>query len=423
MAKKTLTQSTVATNNIQNQPDQVKDQAAALKLAFDQYGIDSKQYNNVTLLPELQSETLDASGAHAIGLNTTSSSSDNVGDQIELILQAGSGTIPPDGTITNAKLATDVKVGSLALLDTTDKTDVVSAINEDVNNLEILRIAELDTGVADAYVVDTPGTFNRVDGNTLPFIPANNNTGASTINEDGNGVATIQKYVDGAWVALEEGDLKKFQQTQLVWNASESAFQLAPKGGAIELPSENSIFTNFSSAVAQTMNLVLSVNGEGFVSQLSSSSTAFNYVSVEIDGVFILGSISSGVILRNGMLALFKKFNTSLKVYFQDNTVAQVFYVLGKEYLKGAPMAYTATTNVGALANTINTSGKGKLISISGSGNASNYDLAIDIDGVTVFPTSDDSANVYGTLVLNWNFETSFEIRGQEGLKVTYQLD
>ncbi len=308
-------------------------------------------------------------------------------------------------------------------LDKTAYDAIKTEVETNATNLDIARIAETDTGTANAYVVSTSGTFSRVDGNILNFIPANNNTGASTINEDDNGVATIKKYVDGAWVALEEGDLKKFQQVQLVWNASESAFQLAPKGGALELPSENSIFTNFSSSVAQTMNLVLSVSGEGFVSQLSSSSTAFNYVSVEIDGIFILGTISSGVILRNGMLALFKKFDTSLKVYFQDNTVAQVFYVLGKEYLKGTPMAYTATTNVGALANTINISGKGKLISISGSGNASNYDLAIDIDGVTVFPTSDDSANVYGTLVLNWNFETSFEIRGDTALKATYQLD
>jgi len=127
-------------------------------------------------------------------------------------------------------------VGSLALLSTTLKDSVVNAINEVDANLEILRIAELDTGAADAYVVTTSGTFSRVDGNILNFIPANNNTGASTINEDTNGVADIKKYVEGAWIALEEGDLKKFQQVALVWNVAESAFQLAPKvgGGNIE---------------------------------------------------------------------------------------------------------------------------------------------------------------------------------------------
>jgi hypothetical protein len=243
MADKTLTQAAYDTDNIQNQADQVKGQATALKTAFDKTGNDAKTYNNSTLIVELQSQTLNDSGAHAIGLNTADTVATNVADELALIRQAGSGTIPPDGSITDAKLATDVKVGSLASLDTTVKTDVVSAINEDVENLDILRIAELDTGAANAYVVTTAGTFSRVDGNTLPFIPANNNTGASTINEDGNGVATIQKYVDGAWVALEEGDLKKFQQVQLVWNASESAFQLAPKGGAVIKSIQRGTFT------------------------------------------------------------------------------------------------------------------------------------------------------------------------------------
>lgn len=41
-----------------------------------------------------------------------------------------SGGSVPDNSITNTKLGTDVKVGSLALLNTTVKTDVVSAINE-----------------------------------------------------------------------------------------------------------------------------------------------------------------------------------------------------------------------------------------------------------------------------------------------------
>lgn len=48
---------------------------------------------------------------------------------------AGGGSVPADGTITNAKLATDVKVGSLATLNTTNKTSVTAAINELNNNI------------------------------------------------------------------------------------------------------------------------------------------------------------------------------------------------------------------------------------------------------------------------------------------------
>jgi len=266
MALKVIAPPSYPTDNIQNQPDQVKDQAASLKLAFDQGDIDAKAYITglVALLQEL---TADTSGAHTIGFGSTQGdiTSDNVGDALDEIVtiakDAQAGTILPN-SITNDKLGLDNKVGSLALLDTVNKSDVVSAINElqaetvgNFTNLDILRIAELDTGVADAYVVDTPGTFNRVDGNTLPFIPANDNTGASTINEDGNGVATIQKYVDGAWVALEEGDLKKFQQTQLVWNASESAFQLAPKGGATIKSVQHITDTGFGTSATRDVSI------------------------------------------------------------------------------------------------------------------------------------------------------------------------
>ena len=86
MAKKTLPQSTYATNNIQNQPDQVKGQAASLKLSFDQTGIDAKTYNNITLLPALADETLGNSGSNAIGHNSASVTANNVGDALEEIV-------------------------------------------------------------------------------------------------------------------------------------------------------------------------------------------------------------------------------------------------------------------------------------------------------------------------------------------------
>jgi len=83
MAKKTLTPSTVATDNIQNQPDVVVDDASALKLSFDQYGIDDKTYTNDVHLAELADETLGNSGSNTIGHNSTNVVADNVGDGLE----------------------------------------------------------------------------------------------------------------------------------------------------------------------------------------------------------------------------------------------------------------------------------------------------------------------------------------------------
>lgn len=101
-------------------------------------------------------------------------------------------------------------------------------------NVNIIRISKPDTGTANAYVVNTDGTFSRVDGNTFSFIPSNTNTGASTMNEDGNGVATIKKFdiTSNSYVVLEAEDIKKNNKCDVTWSASESAFLLAPKGGA-----------------------------------------------------------------------------------------------------------------------------------------------------------------------------------------------
>ena len=43
---------------------------------------------------------------------------------------SGSGTIPPNGSVGNAQLATDVKVGSLAASTTVDKSNVIAITNE-----------------------------------------------------------------------------------------------------------------------------------------------------------------------------------------------------------------------------------------------------------------------------------------------------
>jgi len=83
MAKKILTQAAYDVDNIQNQADQVKGQATALKTAFDKTGSDAKIYNNSTLLSELASEIANDSGANAIGSEGVFNSATNVGDELK----------------------------------------------------------------------------------------------------------------------------------------------------------------------------------------------------------------------------------------------------------------------------------------------------------------------------------------------------
>lgn len=83
----------------------------------------------------------------------------------------------PDGSIDNDKLATDVKIGSLSALTTTDKSSIQAAINEVAASLASLSatVAGLDT--------PTIGTSNITDG-------------AVTTPKIGDGAVTTAKYAD-----------------------------------------------------------------------------------------------------------------------------------------------------------------------------------------------------------------------------------
>lgn len=101
-----LTKLSADVNNIQNLADRPTETPAQIKAAFDKAGADIKEYINNTLTEEADS---------------TFATKQEVAD-----IYAGG---VADNSISNAKLATDVKVGSLATLNTTDKTSVVAAVN------------------------------------------------------------------------------------------------------------------------------------------------------------------------------------------------------------------------------------------------------------------------------------------------------
>jgi len=130
----------------------------------------------------------------------------------EYVLGQSPLTIPND-SITNQKMSTDVKIGSLAALDTTIKTDVVSAINE---------VAGLVAGTWDDYVptltftgtppdgINTQARYNEI-GNTVNFnirLKSSDGNGATALSislpktpKDNNSVVilTAQEKVDTTW--------------------------------------------------------------------------------------------------------------------------------------------------------------------------------------------------------------------------------
>lgn len=109
--------------------------AAQLKAKFDENPEAFKTFVN-TLIDQLESTTDSSSGADQIG---ATSITDLTGNTVQALLESLKALVDtqlptPDGSITNTKLATDVKVGSLAALTTTDKSSVVAGVNEHLDD-------------------------------------------------------------------------------------------------------------------------------------------------------------------------------------------------------------------------------------------------------------------------------------------------
>lgn len=106
MAKKIFSKDTNAYDSISLLSDKPNSNeglsSAQVKEKFDEAGNKIKTFINDTLLAELQNSTDGDSGAQGIGYDGVSV--DNVADALDQIYSAGSGSIPPDGTISQAKL-------------------------------------------------------------------------------------------------------------------------------------------------------------------------------------------------------------------------------------------------------------------------------------------------------------------------------
>lgn len=247
MAKQSITAPSYATNNVQNLDIAQENKELITQAVFDKASVDIKAYEN-QLIAELNGND----GSKKIGHNSTNITSNNVSDALEEIITAINdvtlGDIP-NGSITDAKLNSDIKVGSLATLTTTEKTNVVGAINEidlllsdtitDLSTVEtdlnITRIAKLATGSVNAFAVDTSGIFDlTLDGNILTFIPNLTTTSTTpTVAVDGQTAKSIKKANDiGNFVDLEVGDIKKNVPCQLVWDSVSDFFIFAPKRGS-----------------------------------------------------------------------------------------------------------------------------------------------------------------------------------------------
>ena len=146
---------------------------AQLKAKFDFGSKTIKSHINTEVTDALNSDTDGDSGADNIGMTqlanygsaTTTvqanvealdaqvkTNRDDIDTNTSDIASLVAGTIP-DGSVTNAKLATDVKVGSIATLTTTEKSSVVGAINEVDSN-----VSDIEDGTTKVYAQHLTGS-------------------------------------------------------------------------------------------------------------------------------------------------------------------------------------------------------------------------------------------------------------------------
>jgi hypothetical protein len=119
--------------------------ATQLKAKFDKAGVDIKNYINDTLISELEAQGASAKLGALVG-----GAASTLQAFINLVESAGTGSLPPDDSITLAKQNSTVKTGLLADLTTSAKTSLVNAINELVTAISnILTPAEILTTEGD----------------------------------------------------------------------------------------------------------------------------------------------------------------------------------------------------------------------------------------------------------------------------------
>lgn len=104
--------------------------ATQLKAKFDEAAGLIKTFLNSTLIAELQAQGASAKLGAVVG-----GVASNLQAFINAVEAAGAGNLPPAGSVTNTMMATDVKIGSLAALTTTDKDSLTDAINELVTSI------------------------------------------------------------------------------------------------------------------------------------------------------------------------------------------------------------------------------------------------------------------------------------------------
>lgn len=247
----------------QSRADRPTESSSELKSLFDQ------DVNTIkTRFNELIDEFTATTASDNIGHSSASITAETVGEALEENRQRTETLLPfPDGSVTNDKLATDVKIGSLVALNTTEKSNVVGAINEVDTRVQEVALTPEDFGATGDGVSDDYAAFLAIK----TAYPSDRVT-----------ILLTKSYRIGTTIVLP------------------SNIQIIMIGGASVLPDAAVRFnaTNIS-------NYVVSTSSAGFDLNEALNDVKIDNVVVDATGYGILLNTSfngSNVLIRNSLI-------------------------------------------------------------------------------------------------------------------------
>lgn len=220
----------------------------------------------------------------------------------------------------------------------------------------------LDTGAANAYVVNVTGTFKAPtiynNGMEIRFRAANANTGAATVNVSSLGIKNIKK-ADGS-TDLAAGDISTTHDTILRYNGT--SFVLVSLGALAvnNLTAINANITGTTDASSSTTGSLKTAGGLGVAKKL--------YVGTDLDvggtsnlnrpaffaqrsgNQTVTAGVSSIIAINNEILDTDARFNPATTYDFTTNKLG--WYVIGAEVACFSDNA-SATFDIAILKNGI----------------------------------------------------------------------
>lgn len=273
---------------------------------------------------------------------------------------------PGDGTPFDEALYRDY-VGMMAAVMRQAGITAVTNVPEKVGASEMLQgiarhvsgsVFYEDSGVADAYVIDVPGTLPNVfespsvlfDGMLVRWVAANANVGASTLDVEYQGVSisSPQSLTLEGGGALTGGEIDTITENEARFNLGSARFELTKAGGLG--PASTALATNVITGLgmangADTDHDIDIAVGSCFDSLTTDIMDLTSAITKQIDAAWVVGTNLGG--LFSGSVAIDTWYHVFLIKKDSDGSIDAGFDT--SVTAANIPAGYTAFRRIGSV--------------------------------------------------------------------------